>query len=241
MNIVIPMAGRGERFRIEGYKNPKPLIEFNNKTMIELALESLNLKGDYIFIVYNYSDDNLNQKLKSILENYSDKIISIDYITDGPASSALLAEKYINNDQPLLITNCDQIMNWNSVNFQNFIETTELDGVVVTYNSETLKNSYVKLNDKGLAIKFAEKEVISKYSLNGIHYWRKGRHFIESAKSMIEKNIRCNGEFYLSLTYNQMIDVGLNVGIFHIDNDNHYAVGTPNDLEYFILNFKKNK
>jgi NDP-sugar pyrophosphorylase family protein len=239
MNIVIPMAGRGERFRIEGYKNPKPLIEFNNKTMIELALESLNLKGDYIFIVYNYSDNNLNQKLKSILENYSDKIISIDYITEGPASSALLAEKYINNDQPLVITNCDQIMNWNSVNFQNFIETSELDGVVVTYNSETLKNSYVKLNDNGLAIKFAEKEVISKYSLNGIHYWRKGRYFIESAKSMIEKNIRCNSEFYLSLSYNEMIDLGLNIGIFHIDNDNHYAVGTPDDLENFILNFKK--
>ena len=238
MNIVIPMAGRGERFRIEGYKNPKPLIEFNNKTMIELALESLSLKGDYIFIVYNYLDDKLNQKLKSILENYSDKIISIDYITEGPASSALLAEKYINNEQPLLITNCDQIMNWNSLNFKNFIETTELDGVVVTYNSETLKNSYVKLNDSGLAIKFAEKEVISKYSLNGIHYWKKGRYFVESAKSMIEKNIRCNNEFYLSLSYNQMIELGLNVGIFHIDNENHYAVGTPDDLENFI---SKNK
>lgn len=236
MNIVIPMAGRGERFLKDGYTRPKPLINVNNKTMIEYAIESLNLSGNFIFIVYKYSNDSLNQELDSILRKYSNNIISIDYITEGPASSALLAKDYINNDDPLVITNCDQIMEWDSYDFINYTNQSNLDGLVVTYESNTPKNSYIKLNQFGLGEKLAEKEVISNHSLNGIHYWKKGKYFINSTEEMIEQEIRCNGEFYISLTYNQMIDKGLNVGVYHIDNNQHHAVGTPEDLEKYIRN-----
>ena len=54
MNIVIPMAGRGERFREQGFDIPKPLIEFEGKTMIEFAVETLGISGRFIFIVYKY-------------------------------------------------------------------------------------------------------------------------------------------------------------------------------------------
>lgn len=234
MNIVIPMAGRGERFRKDGYDKPKPLIDFGGKTMIEYAIESLELEANFIFIVYKYSDNHLNEKLSTILNKYSKNIISIDYITEGPASSALLASDYINNDEPLLITNCDQIMSWNSIDFKNFIYESNFDGIVVTYDSSTQKNSYVKIDENGLAVKFAEKQVISNYSLNGIHYWKSGKYFVDSAKKMIQKDIRCNDEFYISLTYNQMIESGMKVGIYHIDSSQHNAVGTPEDLKKYI-------
>ncbi len=236
MNIVIPMAGRGERFRKDGYDKPKPLIEFCGKTMIEYAIESLGLEANFIFIVYNYSDNSLNKKLKKILNQYSKNIITIDYITEGPASSALLASDFINNDESLLITNCDQIMNWDNQAFIKFINESNLDGVVVTYDSNTSKNSYVRINENNLALKFAEKEVISNYSLNGIHYWKCGKYFVDSANKMIKKNIRCNNEFYISLTYNQMIESDMKVGIYHIDSSQHNAVGTPEDLEKYIKN-----
>jgi NDP-sugar pyrophosphorylase family protein len=238
MNILIPMAGRGERFREVGINIPKPLIEFDGKTMIEYAVETLGIEANYIFIVYKYSDESLNIKLKNILNKVSStcKILEVDYITDGPAASALLASDYIDKDEELLITNCDQIMNWNSHNFLDFVKNSNYDGVVVTYESNTPKNSYVKLNDLGLAERFAEKEVISNFSLNGIHYWKRGRYFVESTNKMISNDIRCNGEFYISLTYNQMIESGLNVGIYHIESNQHHAVGTPEDLQLYITN-----
>jgi dTDP-glucose pyrophosphorylase len=239
MNIVIPKAGRGERFKKDGYIKPKPLINFRGKSMIEYAVESLGIDGNFIFIVYKYSDESLNIELENILKKYSDKIISIDYITDGPASSALLAEEFINNKEQLIITNCDQIMSWNSKEFVDFINNSHLDGVVVTYDSETPKNSYVRMKN-GLAEKFAEKQVISNLSLNGIHYWKMGSYFIESCNKMIQKNIRCNNEFYISLSYNEMIDNGLKVGSYHIDSNSHHAVGTPEDLEIYIKNQTKN-
>lgn len=230
------MAGRGERFLKDGFTRPKPLINVDNKTMIEYAIESLDIKGNYIFIVYKYSDESLNKELNDILNKYTDKIISIDYITEGPASSALLAKELINNEEPLIITNCDQIMNWSSTHFLNHLRSSNLDGVVVTYDSITPKNSYIKLKQDGLAQRLAEKEVISKYSLNGIHFWKKGRYFVESTEKMIKKDIRCNNEFYISLSYNEMIENGFSVGVYHIDKNNHHAVGTPDDLETFIRN-----
>jgi NDP-sugar pyrophosphorylase family protein len=241
MNILIPMAGRGERFSNNGFDIPKPLIELEGKTMIELAIKSLNIEGNYIYVTYRYTNKEFNQKLEEILNRITPNctIIKIDYITEGPASSALLAKKYIDNEEELIITNCDQIMSWDSKNFLEFIKKTDKEGIVVTYNSSTEKNSYVKLNEIGDAIELAEKKVISEFSLNGIHYWKKGKYFVESAEDMISKNIRVNNEFYISMTYNEMIEKKLKVSNYHIINNHHHAVGTPEDLKEYLKNGSK--
>lgn len=236
MNIVIPMAGMGNRFRDKGFNVPKPLIEFSGKTMIEYAIESLDIEGNYIFIVYRYDEAIFNSRLDQILNDICPgcTIIRINYTTEGPASSAILAKDYINNDEELVITNCDQIMEWDSKEFLDFIKESNMDGIVVTYDSDTEKNSYIKLDDKGFGVELAEKKVISNDSLNGIHYWKKGKFFVDSCESMIDKNIRSNNEFYISLTYNEMIENCMKIGSYKISNNSHHAVGTPEDLEKYL-------
>ena len=124
--------------------------------MIQNAIDSLGIEGNHIFITQK--DHEMEEKL---LQNYPySNIISIDYITEGPASTCLLAKEQINNNQPLLIANCDQIMWWNSLAFTSFLNSCPYDGLVVTYNEDTPKNSYVKLDKNGLAVRIAEKEVI---------------------------------------------------------------------------------
>jgi hypothetical protein len=49
-----------------------------------------------------------------------------------------------------------------------------------------------------------------------------------------------NGEFYIGPSYNYMIKKGLRVGVFHIPNEMHHAVGIPEDLERFIK-YENNK
>ena len=50
-NILIPMSGRGQRFRDAGYELPKPLIDINGKPMIQRVIENIGIKGNYIFLV----------------------------------------------------------------------------------------------------------------------------------------------------------------------------------------------
>jgi NDP-sugar pyrophosphorylase family protein len=235
-NIIIPMAGRGQRFLDEGHTLPKPLIDVNGETMIEVAIKSLDIQANYVFIIFKYTDYTLTERLKNILNNLTinPTIIEIDYITEGPAASALLAKEYVNNDSELIITNCDQIMNWISHCFIEYVNSRyEMDGMVVTYSSNTNKNSYIKLDENGYGIKLAEKEVISNDSLNGIHYWKKGKYFVESAENMINKNIRVNNEFYISTTYNELIQSGKKIGAYKLAEGKHIPVGVPEDLKKY--------
>ena len=237
MNILIPMAGRGSRFNLPQYNLPKPLININQKPLIEYVIDSLDLAGNYIFIVQKYHIDHygVDEILKGI--DPFCKIIAIDEVTDGPACSALLAKEYINNEDELVIANCDQIMEWNSEIF--LANCRFYDGAVVTYHETSNKNSYAKLSSKGSVLQIKEKEVISNVSLNGIHYWKKGNYFVRSAEEMIRKNERYNNEFYIGPSYNHMISNRLDVGIYHIPNEQHNAVGVPEDLENYLMRLSK--
>src|SRR4029078_3719421 len=191
INIVIPMAGLGSRFKDVGYTVPKPLIPINDKPMIQIVIENLNIKGQYIFIVMNEHCENyqLDSLLKKVVPNCI--IIKIDKLNDVAARSVLLAEKYINNNIPLVIANCDQFLEWNSNDFIYKAKTENLDALISTFNDTNPKWSFVKLNNE-LVCEVKQKQVISNIATTGIYYWKFGKDFVHYAKQMIEKNIRTN-------------------------------------------------
>lgn len=231
INVVIPMAGLGSRFPREKYL-PKPLIDVNGKPMIVRAIESLDINAQYHFLIRR---DEFTSIIETVIEKTvaNPRFIAVDQTTEGPACSVLLFREFIDNDQELIVANCDQIMEWSSELF--FHNVRLYDGAVVTYYSDTDKNSYAKIDKKGYVVEMREKEVISNISLNGIHYWKKGSHFVNSALDMIAANDRApNGEFYIAPSYNHMIKKGLKVGIHHIPNEQHHPVGVPVDLEKFL-------
>lgn len=239
MNIIIPMAGLGSRFLKEHYSVPKPLIEIRGKPMIVRAMETLNLDGHYFFLIRQDGyQEQLSACIKTIIPDATIKVI--DYLTEGPASSALLFAKDITHDE-LVIANCDQIMSWNADHFLYNARYPHYDGVVVTYSTDTEKNSYAALDKHGFVTEIREKEVISNVSLNGIHYWKNGLLYVQSATDMIECQDRApNGEFYIGPTYNHLIRRGYKIGIYHIPNEQHFPVGVPVDLDRY-LNYHDNK
>ena len=230
MNILIPMAGEGTRFKTAGYKQEKPLIPVSGKPMIQQAIETLKISGRYIFIIRRSLD--LKEYLQRI--SPSSTIIEIDKTTGGAAETALYAKDHIDNDDPLVIANCDQIMHWNGSQFESLCLSTDLDGMIVTYYKTSDRNSYARVNDDGLVTEIKEKEVISDISLNGIHFWQRGKDFIWSAEEMLRLEDKAvNGEYYIGPTYNHLINKGCKIGIYHIPTSQHHAVGIPEDLEKY--------
>jgi len=249
MNIVIPLVGEGKRFKDAGYVEPKPLIKVLNKCILQYAVESLKIKNaNYIFIIRKYEKKKYNNKLKKLIYKLKPdaKILVSKKLTKGAAESVLLAKKYIDNDSELIITNCDQYIDWNNCELNNFLNTikqNDCDALVTTYNhidpnliilfSKT-PYSFIKVNEYGYGIDFSEKIAISKLMLNGIHYWKKGNMFVESAESIIKKNISYNGEYYISLTFNELLPK-YKIKYFQMKDNTFYSLGTPNDIEYFKL------
>lgn len=234
MNIVIPLAGRGTRVTKDNL--PKPLVDILGKPMIQQAVESLDIDGRYYFVTRKYDDPELNERLNEVLFECTDDpiILTIDYETDGPAISASLPYSLLNPREPLIVTNCDQYMLWDSQRFLDYCTLTDADGVVVTYNVKTEKNSYIELDEEGWGVRVVEKEIISDHSLNGIHYWKRAIDFFQSVVDMIHSQDTVNGEYYIGPTYNYMINNGQKVCSYPIKVDQHWAIGTDEDIDRFL-------
>jgi HAD superfamily hydrolase (TIGR01509 family) len=232
LNIVIPMAGAASRFEKAGYTFPKPLIDVNGEPMIKRIVDNINIDANYIFIVQqkHYEDFNLKYLLNLIAPNC--KIICVDHITEGAACTVLLTKDLINTNDPLLIANSDQYIDWNSNDFMYTMENSSLDGCILTFESTHPKWSFVKLDEHNLVNEVAEKKPISNIATVGIYYWNKGKDFVRYAQQMIEKNIRINNEFYVCPVFNEAIQDNKKIRTYHIKN--MYGLGTPEDLEIFL-------
>jgi dTDP-glucose pyrophosphorylase len=145
--------------------------------------------------------------------------------------SVLLIEEQIDNDEELIIANCDQVMHWNIVDVLENLR--QYDAGLVTINSNQPKHSYAKV-ENGLVTEVVEKKVISDIALTGIHYWKRGSDFVRSAKQLIADDNRSLNEFYISTTYNYLIEEGLNIGHHMIYDDEISFIGTPEDLDTYL-------
>lgn len=233
LNIVIPMAGRGSRFAETGYIMPKPLIDVFGHPMIEYVTKNIKPNCDHRFIYICQEEHLKKYGLADELNRMSPgcEIITIDHITEGAACTVLLAEKYIDNDDALMIANSDQFVD-TDIN-EYLAEIKEKDGLIMTMPSEDPKWSYIMSDEEGNVTIVKEKEVISKEATVGIYNYKHGRDFIKYANQMINKNIRVNNEFYVAPAYNEMIEAGMKIGFCNVGSK-MYGLGIPDDLSYFM-------
>ena len=226
------MAGIGSRFIEAGYDNIKPLIPIFGRPMIEYAINSVGIDGQWIFIVQKDHREKYN--LDNILTRLKPGCIIIDTgagVTEGAACTVLLAEQYI-NDNPLIVINSDNIIKWDSSTIFHKFVTGDTDGLILCFKESDPKWSFAKVGANGFVSEVAEKNPISNNATTGLYIWKHGHNFVDAAKSMISKNIRVNNEFYLCPVYNENIQAGAKIEICF--SDEMHGVGTPADLEQYI-------
>ena len=236
LNILIPMAGAGSRFEKAGYTFPKPLIEVKGNPMIQVVIENLNIKANYIYVVQKEHREkyNLDTLLNLITPNC--KIVEVDGVTEGAACTALLAKEYINNNQPLFFANSDQFVEWDSNEFMYKMNETNCDGGIVTFKATHPKWSFAKVDKEGFVTEVAEKNPISNIATVGFYWWKQGSDFVKFAEEMIKNNIRVNNEFYVCPVFNQAIKAGKQIRTFNIDK--MWGLGTPEDLTRYLEEHK---
>jgi HAD superfamily hydrolase (TIGR01509 family) len=236
MNVLIPMAGNGSRFAQAGYTFPKPLIEVHGKPMIQVVVENLAVDANFIFVVQKSHREkyNLDSMLSLICPGC--KVVEVNSVTEGAACTVLLAKDFIDNDEPLVIANSDQFIEWNSLEFFYKMNEQNLDAGIVSFRATHPKWSYARVDDNGFVTEVAEKNPISDIATVGIYYWKHGKDFVKYAESMISKDIRVNNEFYVCPVFNEALLSGLKIKTFDVPK--MWGIGTPEDLNYFLENYK---
>ena len=237
INIVIPMAGLGTRFSEAGYVKPKPFVDVNGKPMIVRVMENLNCPGARFILIARKEHIQSERKLAREIEmEYNAKFITLDKLTEGSACTVLFAHREINNDNPLVIANSDQIVDIRMSDFIDDCLIKNLDGHILCFDDIELnpKWSFAQTDDSGLVVKVKEKEAISNLATVGIYFFSRGRDFVDGAIDMIINNDRVKNEFYTCPVYNYLISQGRKIGTYCIDFYQMHGLGTPEDMMLYI-------
>ena len=239
---LVPLAGEGSRYKKAGYSTPKPLIEVQGVPMIVAAASTLPKADLNVFLCRKEHVDShgIDKTLKHHFPNST--IVTVEKLTQGQASTCLLAKSYIDPESALTIGACDNGMVWNHVRFKKLMNSADTDAIIWTFrNYPPVKlkpemYGWVKVDKKGFAKKVSVKIPISETPINdhavvGTFSFKKARYFFDYTEKMIKKNRRINNEFYIDELMNVMIEAGLNVKVFEVDT--YLGWGTPNELNTF--------
>ncbi len=234
INVVIPMAGAGSRFKIAGYELPKPFIEFDGKMMIEHVLKSFSMiEANFILVLQEKFLEEQKSQLAQIQQNYQVDFVTVPKLTMGAAITALASHKKINPNYDIIFADSDNIFNPKDVyNFVEFSRNNDLSGALLTFNSDKPCFSYAKVDNNGNFIETKEKEVISNHAISGMYYFKNLDDFKDSVIGMIVEADLSKGEFYMSNVYNHLKKITNKIGVYDIEHFD--CVGTPEQLSQYM-------
>lgn len=236
MTIIITMAGLGSRFRKAGYNCPKYMIEAKGKTLFEWSMDSLvgynEHVSKYIFVVRK--EDNTEGFIKEKMALYgieNIEVIGIDYLTDGQATTCMLAMPFCDMEKSIMVYNIDTYVEPYEMKYEDI----RGDGHIPCFHADGDHWSFAKLDEKGNVTEVREKVRISDNCTLGAYYFSSARLYKElydeyyKDDSKMEKN-----EKYIAPLYNYMIQKGLEVTISIVDDKKVHVLGTPEELDAFI-------
>ena len=232
---VLPMAGRAERFRQEGYMVPKPCIQVNGHYMMDQALKCMP-KTDQIILGARTDHKDLLP-----LDTYPD-VVWLDEVLPGQACTTQRIMNAIPDpDKSILVTACDNAVLYDANKFMSLVNDVNNDIIVWSYRNnyttyyDPEKYSWLELDgDKVTKVnvkEFKGGDPLDQHAIVGTMFFRNKRVYLKSLAGLYERNSTTNGEFYIDNLLNDAIDLGYNVKNFEVE---HYICwGTPDDLETY--------
>lgn len=240
IDIVITMGGLGSRFKKAGYTVPKYMIEAKGKSLFEWSLISLEGYRDradrYVFLALKDENCDVRAYIEdkcAVLGIHDHKIIILDELTDGQATTAMLAGKYLDPEHALLIYNIDTYVEPGEMN------SGELkgDGFIPCFKAEGDHWSFVRLDDDGKVVEIKEKKRISDHCTLGAYYFKTCALYEELYDEYYVKGKASelvNGEKYVAPLYDFLLTKGGEIYISDIDPAKVHVLGTPEELDAFL-------
>lgn len=250
MTIIIPMSGRGQRFINKGFKEVKPLIIIDGKPIIEHVVDMFSMSDRFIFICAN--DHLATTNMREVLENIAPniEIIGIEPHKLGPIYAVQQVYDIIGDDEEVIVNYCDFGCYWDYDDFLYHTRKRNADGAIPAYKGfhphmlGTTNYAFMR-DDQQWMLEIQEKmpftdNRMNEYASSGTYYFRTGEIMKRFMDLTVTRNLAVNGEFYVSVVYNLLIEAGLKVSIYEIQHMLQW--GTPEDVEeyrYHSEYFKK--
>jgi NDP-sugar pyrophosphorylase family protein len=238
INLVLPAAGLGSRFREVGEARPKPLITVFDLPMIMWVLMNFPLATNDKVWVISQKKDCIPETILPFTVSLPFEVdfLEIEGLTQGPASTVDLVLKNLPNDEGLIVANTDQYVFSDLAPFVDLVRSNSCDGQILTMNASSNAWSYVGRDSEGRISEVIEKVEISNEATVGVYGWSKVSLAKRAFADTFDRNIRTNNEFYVAPTYNFIIGEGLKVETYLAGKHGEavHGLGIPSDLASFL-------
>jgi len=236
--LILPMSGKGTRFARAGYKLPKPLLPVDGKPMVVQVAECLPRHTNDVFICLE--EHSIGRTLRDHFPNSIVRII--DYVTEGYAASCELGIDLIDEDNPIMISPCDNGVSYDEQAFLDMVADEDNDVIVWSFrNSQASKTNpamytWMDVDENNFLCDMLYKQVpkgdpLKTHVSVGIMYFRKAKYLLEGLRKNREQNKRPIGELCIDSVAHQLADNNYKVKVFEVD---HYACwGTPGDYKAY--------
>lgn len=241
MQIVVPMSGRGERYRAQGFADIKPLIAVDGRPMVDHVLRMF--PGEHRVLCICANDHLATTDLASVLQRIRPgvEIVGIEPHKHGPVHAVLQAARHIADDEPTLISYCDFTTLWSFRDFCQTVERTQCAGCITAYRGfhphSLGPNLYAYMRERdGYLLEIKEKgcfthERMNEHASAGSYYFASGRLMKQTFERAVSLGLSTNGEYYCSTPYNLLVEQGLPVLVYELDD--FVQLGTPEDLREY--------
>jgi NDP-sugar pyrophosphorylase family protein len=238
MIIIIPLGGNGQRFKKNGYKLPKALIEVDGLPILYYLLINLYLKNvNFVYIPYNkeYKNYNFEEKLENRFPQIEFKFLCLEEDTRGAAETLNIALKNLDIfylDYPILSLDSDSfykvdvIEKWSGKNCVFTIIDKNEDAKYSYVQIDKLMNEYI--------IDIKEKVKISDYACTGAYGFESVGRLIKFTDLIIKNNIMQKNEFYTSGVIKEMIQNNHKFKNIIIYSKDFISLGTPKQVQDFV-------
>jgi NDP-sugar pyrophosphorylase family protein len=236
LKIIVPLAGPSDLFVNAGYSYPKPLIEINGITMIQMVIDRIKSIQQAHRIIFILKEEDVQKfHLDNTLRLLSPdcEIVKLKHETKGALCSILMAVDKIDKEDSLLILNGDQIIDTDFEIIKNHWTETDADVGVVTFNSVHPRWSFAKIeNDK--VVQTAEKNPISNNAIAGYYYFKNAGLFLDCAYQCILNDVQLDGRYYISPVINEYILKQKKAFHYPIDKASYHSFYSPQMINEYL-------
>lgn len=244
INMVLCLAGKGQRFIDKGYATPKFLLKKKLKTesILELIIKNFYISGVInFFLVLNTKHRIWEVDIKESISKFKDCNFDIQFIEDtkGQAETAYHSARYIKSNLPNYHLDPLSFHNGDTILFNRDIRSSiedlknTADGAIDTFPAFNDAYSFVKTYPSGLISEIAEKKVISNMASSGLYIFKNCDTFINS----YEETVFCHGEKYISEVFQTMLAKHSKIlNIYSKNKKDTLILGTPEEYEKWKKN-----
>ncbi|MFJ2713328.1 glycosyltransferase family 2 protein [Pseudomonas sp. NPDC087346] len=230
-NVLVLAANEPHDDKDSGY--PLCLTEVDGKPLIQHLSEQCNAIKDSKIILAVREDDCKRWHLDNVVRLLSPEaqVLQIRRKTGGAACTALLAVAEVDNEEPLLILNGNELIDLDFSAIISSFYSSQFDAGVIVFPSVHPRYSYVRINSDNLVVECAEKNPISNNATVGFYWFRHGKDFVSCAKQAILKNAHVDGQYYICPTLNELILRQGRIGVYRIDAQKFHPLKSARQIE----------